>query len=404
MALRCIKMPAVAAATPVPVAAGHVLRGGAVIDQRLSGQESEVDDGTVLGEHQEHEGLSGENFTDEDETGDEHVDSHSEFAEYDEDIDDEDVVDTDNEDAIDSDIEDVVNEDDVDSDSEFEEDGQPVDTGHGSISAGTAWFLGQPALVASVQNTTGFMRVAAAKASPGHHGVVGGEILVHYQYTRFLRSQNGDDDGVDMHVLGPKEASVRFHVPSNAAVSADLATTLRLAGASLGSLYPSRFRAELQALWRGLVTVAVASLHVSPRATRLVVTVDVGILRPGDRTPGRMRSVRAAMEAVASERGGRRAAVEYDDVGVMELHLPAPLASEEDDVIRPTKRRRVIAREDCPICLEALERGLAAWPRCSHVFHGRCLEEHLVRGREECPLCRTGLKVHPSSRESTLNT
>nr|CAB3491651.1 unnamed protein product [Digitaria exilis] len=396
MALLGIKTPAVATATPVPVAAGHVLRGGVVIDQRPSGEESEVDDGAVLGE-QEHEGLSGgEDFSDEDDTGDEHVDSHSEFAEYDytdgDDVIDsgaiEDVVDTDNEDAIDSDIEDVIDEDDVDSDSEFEEDGQPVDTGHGSISAGTAWFLGQPALVASVHNTTGFMRVAAAKASPGNHGVVGCDILVHYQYTRFSRSQSGagddddDDDVVDMHVLGPKEASVRFHVPSHAAVSADPATTLRLAGAALGSLYPSRFRAELHDLWRGLVTVAVASLHVPPRATRLVVTVDVGILRPGDRTPGRMRSVRAAMEAVACERGGRRAAAEYDGVGVMELHLPAPLlASSEDDAIRPTKRRRVTAREDCPICLEALERGLAAWPRCSHVFHGRCLEEHLVRGR-----------------------
>ncbi|RLM50096.1 hypothetical protein C2845_PMPSC048709 [Panicum miliaceum] len=89
-----------------------------------------------------------------------------------------------------------------------------------------------------------------------------------------------------------------------------------------------------------------APVRAPPRAARLVVTVDVGILRPADRTPERMRSMRAALECVARERDGAAR-----PPPAAELHLPAPLAAEDDAV--PAKRRRVTG-EDCPICCEAL--------------------------------------------------
>ncbi|KAG2557993.1 hypothetical protein PVAP13_8NG105100 [Panicum virgatum] len=350
----------VVAGTAAPAAAGDVLGGGVATDPPPSGHERE-EESVVLGE-QEDEGLTDEdNFSDDD--------------------DDED--------------------DDVDSDSEFEEDGRPPDVERGAAAAApnvvlvavaAVGFLGRPKRAASVQNTTGFMRLIAAEAVPGKGGGGGGEILVHYHYTRFSRARSGADNGVDMHVLGPKLARVRFHLPSHATAAADPASSLRLAGAALAPLvYPSRFSAQLRALWSGLV--AMAPVRTRPPGARIVVTADVGILRPGDRTPERMRSMHAALESLARERddgAAPRPAAAFGGAGT-ELHLPAPLAAEDE--ARPEKRRRVTG-EDCPICYEALEQGLAAWPRCAHIFHGVCLEEHLVRGYQECPMCRSELNAN----------
>lgn len=357
MALQAIKMTvsageaAVAAPPPVAVAGGDVLGsggGGSVVIGRLPLQhvrEEEAD--AVLGAD---DGLTDEDFSDEED-----------------------------------------DDDDVDSDSEFEdEDGEAAAAPGVPLLLGTSVFLGRLTPSASVQNTSGFMRLAAAEATPHENG--GGEILVHYRYTRFSRAQSGGD-GVDMHVLGPKLAHVRFHLPSHHAAASGPATSLlslRLAVTTLAALlYPARFGAQLRELW----TVLIANARVPPQAGRLVVTVDVGILRPGDYTPERMRSMRAALETVARERDGAHPAV--SDVGPQELCLPAPLASEDD--VRPAKRRKVTG-EDCPICCEVLEKGLMAWPRCSHIFHGRCLEEHLLRGSQECPMCRSRLEVDGKNR------
>ncbi|CAN6372215.1 unnamed protein product [Urochloa humidicola] len=285
----------------------------------------------------------------------------------------------------------------VNSDSEFEDDnddGQappPDVVAHGGedrkyiVPPVAVRFLGRSVRFASVYSTGVFMSIVPAAAAPDgeNAGSGGGEIVVHYRYTRFFAAQGGGD-GVGTHFLGPKLARVRFHLPAHAA---DPVTTLELAGAALAPIvYPARFSAELGAMWSWLV----AEWPV-PRATpttRIVVTVEVGILRPGDLTSERMCSMYDAMEEyMALERYLRPAAVFHVD---SELLLPAPLVKEED--VRPAKRRRV-AGEDCPICYEALEEGLAAWPRCLHVFHARCLEEHLVRGHQECPMCRSGLGV-----------
>ncbi|CAN6363053.1 unnamed protein product [Urochloa humidicola] len=285
--------------------------------------------------------------------------------------------------------EDLSNEDDsdgeyVDSDSEFEDDDddQPPDVvAHGATAAAVrlAGFLGRPTRFATVHGTAAFMRLSTAEAAPDHGG--GGEILVHYRYTRFLRGVEGGGGGVEAHVLDPAASSLQ----------------LQLAGAAVAPLlYPARFGAELRALWSGLVAMApVPPAPPLARTTRLVVAVDAGILRPGDFSPARMRSMVAALESMACEVDARPAAV--SGAGA-ELLLPAPVAAEDD--VRPAKRRRV-AGEDCPICCEALEQGgLAAWPRCSHIFHARCLEEHLVRGAQECPMCRSGLAVD-AQRAST---
>ncbi|CAO2184661.1 unnamed protein product [Urochloa humidicola] len=285
-------------------------------------------------------------------------------------------------DDVDLTDDDFSDEDDayLDNDSEFEDDdGQPPPPPDVDLVPAVG-YLGWFARFASVHNTALFMRVTPAAAAPGS-GNGGGEILVHYRYTRFLRAQSGGADGVATHALGPKLACVRFHVPSHdAAAAADTASSqLQFAGAALAPLfYPPRFSAQLRALWSCLV--AAWPVPRATSTTRVVVTVDAGILRPGDFTPARMGSMAVAMESMVRERNARPGA---------ELLLPVLLIKEED--VRPVKRRRV-AGEDCPICCEALEQGLAAWPRCSHIFHARCLEEHLV-GSLECPMCRSGLKV-----------
>ncbi|TVU24565.1 hypothetical protein EJB05_27010, partial [Eragrostis curvula] len=142
--------------------------------------------------------------------------------------------------------------------------------------------------------------------------------------------------------------------------------------------------------------VAAAPVRVPPWAARVEVTVSVGILRRGDRTPERMASMRAALAAAARD---AQAWSFLRNVGAV-MHLPAPVrrVDEEsgDDGARPAKRRRRatgVEKEECAICYEMLERGLVAWPRCAHVFHGECLERLLVTGDQRCPLCRSELNV-----------
>ncbi|KAG2557988.1 uncharacterized protein LOC120686137 [Panicum virgatum] len=288
--------------------------------------------------------------------------------------------------------------DDDDDDIELEGNDQPVIRfwngeaagSHNDLVARTVTFLGQPARFASYQDEgmAAFMRLAAVEAPPPAAGV----IIVHYRYHRFTRPRSGGrgieapDYGTDLH-------HVRYLVPLPAVV-ADPASSLRLVDASLaGDVYPYRSHAQLQALWSGLL--AAAPVRVPPRATGLVVTVDVGVLRSGDRTPECMECLRSALAEKAREADASPVACGH------EQHLPAPVRCDDEPgevaAARPAKRRRlddVVAGEVCAICHEVLEQqGLAAWPRCSHVFHGKCLEQLLATVRHRCPMCRSTLSL-----------
>ena len=227
-----------------------------------------------------------------------------------------------------------------------------------------------PARFAAVENTAAFMRLAAAEAA-GDDG--GKEIVVLYRYTRFSRPRGGLR-GVEA-CRRTKLHRLRFAVPP----AGDLASSLGLAASSLGPLiYPGLFRRQLQDLWTRLATPAAISA-IPPRAARLQVIVDAGILRREDCTPERMAHMGGALAARALD-----AWPAYYHVG-MELQLPEP--------VPPASSRRIgedeeeEEAEECCVCFEVLESGLAAWPGCGHVFHGACAEKTLARS-EMCPLCR----------------
>jgi hypothetical protein len=213
-------------------------------------------------------------------------------------------------------------------------------------------------------------------------------IVVHYCLTRFSCIQSGGlrvvlDVGTDRH-------HVRYLVPFPVAAT-DPASSLRLVGAALAAdVYPYRYYMQLQALWSSLVTVM--PVRIPAQAMRVVVTVDVGVLRSEDRTPERMERMIEALAALARE----------NDASPMvcsrEQHLPVPVRCDDESGSggdRPAKRmkRFAVAGEVCAICHEALEHGLAAWPRCSHVFHGKCLEQLLVTVQHRCPMCRSTLSI-----------
>ncbi|CAL5010469.1 unnamed protein product [Urochloa decumbens] len=237
---------------------------------------------------------------------------------------------------------------------------------------------------AAAGNTAGFMRIAAAAGS--EEG--GREIVVLYRYTRFSRasSSGGWRGGVEA-CRRTKLHWLRFAVPPDG----DMASSLAWAGASLSPLvYPALFRRELQELWSTLAAPAAAIAGaIPPQATRLQVVVDAGILRREDYTAERMAHLRGALEDIVGEPWP----ADYYHVGV-ELRLPEPVVWREEDsgggAPPPAKRRRVAAEEECCVCLDPLERGLAAWPGCRHVFHGECVEKTLA-GSEACPLCRRKL-------------
>jgi hypothetical protein len=264
-------------------------------------------------------------------------------------------------------------------------------------------FLG-PRSFASAGSTAGFMRVAFVEPAAGSQEEEGGgggkQITVLYRYTHFWAASDGGDG---LEVCGStKLHQLRFVVPP----AGDAASSLPWAGSSLAPLiYPAHQRKELQALWSRLVS----EVAVPPRATRVQVIADVGILRREDRTGRRMENVRAALEDMMDE---DEAWPGYHVA--MELQLPEPvdLCVDEDDEAaageehtcceRPAKRRKIVAEaagEECSVCFELLESDLAVWPGCSlpHVFHGTCLE-HTLKGSEMCPLCRRKLSAVDEDR------
>ncbi|KAL6890210.1 hypothetical protein ACP4OV_008973 [Aristida adscensionis] len=264
---------------------------------------------------------------------------------------------------------------------EFWDEGAPPVDGAADV-ATVLEFLGSPTSFATAMNTAGFMRLAAEEAEPGDDGSCGGEIVVRYRHTSF-RWRQGTDESDDVEMT--MHPAVRFLVPFPAAAAADLASSLRLAGASLASIvYPAAFCEPLQALWASLAAVAAATVAVPPRTARLVVTVDAAILRRRDRTPERMASMHESLPELARVADADAMALTC----LEDLLLPAPVRC-DDEGTPPAKS----SGEECAICYEALDGGLAAWPRCSHVFHGKCLEQLLIKMKHCCPLCRSGLDV-----------
>lgn len=229
-------------------------------------------------------------------------------------------------------------------------------------------FLG-PARFAAVENAAAFMRVAAAAEAADGNEEEGKEIVVLYRYARFSRASGGRR-GVEA-CRRTKLHRLRFAVPA----AGDLASSLAWAGSSLGPLiYPGLYWRQLQDLWRSLAAPATNNV-IPPRATRLQVIVDAGILRREDYTPERMTHVRAALATRVLDAWPAR----YH-VG-MELNLPEPVKPASGRVAEDED-------EECCVCFELLaESGVAAWPGCGHVFHGVCLEKTLARS-EMCPLCR----------------
>ncbi|VAI91553.1 unnamed protein product [Triticum turgidum subsp. durum] len=253
-------------------------------------------------------------------------------------------------------------------------------------------FLGGPApWFAAAGCTAGCMRVAAVEDQEEAYGK---QILVLYRYAPFSASSDGE----------VARGNTKAHLLRFIATGDHTARSLAWAGSSLVRLiYPSDFREQLQELWSSLA----AQVSVLPRAARVEVFVDVGILRRSDCRPERVERMRAALERMAEKPWPGR-------FTGMELHLPVPMrcghykdeANVEDEAAiddthageRPAKRRRVVAAgEDCAICLQLLKGDdLAAWPGCGkpHVFHGACLERVLVESKT-CPMCRHKLYIEP---------
>ncbi|KAM3193354.1 hypothetical protein ACQJBY_070138 [Aegilops geniculata] len=234
--------------------------------------------------------------------------------------------------------------------------------------------------------TAGCMRVAAVEDQEAD----GKQILVLYRYTTFSASSDGK----------VARGRTKAHLLRFIATGDHTARSLAWAGSSLVRLiYPGHFSEQLQELWSSLA----AQVSVLPRAARVEVFVDVGILlRRSDCTRERMEWMRHELERMVEEPWPVR-------FTGMELHLPEPMRRDhdkdettvDDDADtdageRPAKRRRVVAPgEDCPVCLQLLEgNDLAAWPGCDkpHVFHGSCLERVLVESKT-CPICRHKLYI-----------
>ncbi|XBI40631.1 hypothetical protein VPH35_125204 [Triticum aestivum] len=238
-------------------------------------------------------------------------------------------------------------------------------------------FLGGPApWFSAAGSTAGCMRVAAVEDQEEEEAECK-EILVLYRYAPFSVSSDG------VVVRG----STRAHLLRFMATGDHTARSLAWAGSSLIRLiYPGDFSEQLQELWSSLAS----QVSVLPRAARVEVFVDVGILRRSYYTPERMEWMRSVLEETVEEpwppmprdHDKHEAAVDDDDTDAGE---------------RPAKRRRVVAAgKDCPICLQLLEGDddLAAWPGCGkpHVFHGAWLESVLVDSKT-CPICRHTLYV-----------
>ncbi|KAL6653930.1 hypothetical protein ACP70R_007395 [Stipagrostis hirtigluma subsp. patula] len=276
--------------------------------------------------------------------------------------------------------------------------------GDDDVAAEVLEFLGRPTPFAAAHCTAGFMRLAAEEAEPGQDGGDGGggEIFVHYRYTQFSWSGALVVDWNNSKLM-IHEPAFRFLVPFPAG-GADMASSLLLAGAALWKIaYPIGYHLQLQALWSSLVAVA-DPVRVPPQTARLMVTVDVGILRREDRTPERMTCMPVFLQALAHR------ADELPPAFCFDMELPAPVRwdddgddeGEEDEGKQPAKKHGGFATgEECAICCDALDGDLAAWPRCSHVFHGKCLEQLLIKVMkvpDQCPLCRSELDIRYCER------
>lgn len=74
-----------------------------------------------------------------------------------------------------------------------------------------------------------------------------------------------------------------------------------------------------------------------------------------------------------------------------------------EPIVRPHCTYRPQSEEEeavtCCVCLEGFGDGeLVRATRCSHTFHGHCLERWLMRYHSRCPLCQANLK--PDGKES----
>ena len=44
--------------------------------------------------------------------------------------------------------------------------------------------------------------------------------------------------------------------------------------------------------------------------------------------------------------------------------------------------------DDCPICLEPLDKDVVKLSLCRHCFHRKCIKQHFKANGESCPMCR----------------
>ncbi|KAK1608088.1 hypothetical protein QYE76_031761 [Lolium multiflorum] len=235
---------------------------------------------------------------------------------------------------------------------------------------------------------TGFMEVAAADAEDQEGGGQS-QLLVLYRYTRF--SAAWSDGGVE-----PYGSTKEYQLLLTAAAGYG-ARSLAWAGASLADrIYPRGSNKQLRELWMNLAS----KVSLPPGAARVMVFVEVGLLRQEDCTQASMGQMRAALKDMMTKQWPSRCSP-------LELNLPEPVwcghdehkapqhDKEMDGEQRPAKRRRVVAtEEDCVICYEPLKGDdLAAWPGCGkpHVLHGACMQS-VLDTKPMCPVCRRDIQ------------
>ncbi|KAM0906115.1 hypothetical protein ACQ4PT_017054 [Festuca glaucescens] len=196
---------------------------------------------------------------------------------------------------------------------------------------------------------TGFMEVAAADAEDQEGGGES-QLLVLYRYTRF--SAAWSDGGVEA-CGSTKEYQLRL-----TAAAGHGARSLPWAGASLADrIYPKGSNKQLRELWMSLAS----KVSLPPGAARVMVFVEVGLLRQEDCTQASIGQMRAALKDMMTQQWPSRSSP-------LELNLPEPVwcghdehkapqhDKEMDGEQRPTKRRRVVAtEEDCVICYKPLK-------------------------------------------------
>ncbi|KAJ1257015.1 hypothetical protein BS78_K238800 [Paspalum vaginatum] len=241
---------------------------------------------------------------------------------------------------------------------------------YGSRDASTQTFLGKPTRFCS------FMRVFAVAVPPGEDDVGGGgQIAVQCRCTRFSRPRKKDGGTGDGTVMASPYA----------------ATALRLAGSELaGAAYDLQYHLHLPALWASLVVAPGPAVDVPERANRIFVVLDAGILQAEQGTPELIACLRSELAVVASKVDKLRPPTWTKKL------LPAPVCR---DVPAGESAKPADKEEECAICREVLEPRhgrLAAWPRCSHVFHAKCLEHLLVTTwcwQHHCPMCRSTLSI-----------